>query len=296
MKIKSYDAKFDELIQQDAAFEVLGDTFSFTEGPVWNSNDGILLFSDIPENRIYSWNPENGIGVYRKNSHYSNGLTYDPDRNLIACEHESRSITREVNSNKVEHVVGFYDGKKLNSPNDVVCASDGSIIFSDPIYGLRIGMGGPAEQELSFQGLFRVPPDSNEAVLITDSFERPNGVAFSPDETQLYVTDTVRQHIRIFNIKDGWQFSSGAVWAELWDDDHGGRPDGIKLDYQGNVFSTGPGGIWIFTPEAALIGRILLPEKTSNLAWGEDGHTLFITSSSKVYRLRCETHGLIPGA
>lgn len=294
MHIQSIQPRFNQLVEPDTTIEIIADSFSFTEGPLWNTKGNSLLFSDISANIIFSWKPDGEISVYREPSNYPNGLTYDPEGNLVACEHSSRSITKEVNG-KVETVVDSYQNQKLNSPNDVICARDGSILFSDPIYGLRIGMGGPAEQELPFQGLYRVPPAAHHAILITDSFERPNGLAFSPDESKLYVADTVRQHIRIFRISDQWNFSGGEVWAELWDDDFGSRPDGIKVDHFGNVFSTGPGGVWVFDPMAILLGRIYLPDKTSNLAWGEDGHSLFITSSSKVYRLRCRTYGKVPG-
>jgi gluconolactonase len=294
MQIKPLSESFNQLIDPESKIILIGDSFRFTEGPVWNAEKQFLLFSDIPENRIYSWKESSGVDVYREGSHFSNGLTYDNEGFLIACEHERRAVSREVNG-QAEPVAMTYQNQKLNSPNDVIVSKDGSIIFTDPTYGLRVGMGGPAEQELPFQGVFRIPPDSTELELLTDSLERPNGLALSIDEKQLYVTDTVRQHIRIFNIQNGWQISGGEVWAELWDDELGGRPDGIKLDRLGNVFCTGPGGVWIFNPEAVLIGRIYFPENTSNLAWGEDGHSLFITSSNKVYKISCETSGVIPG-
>ena len=155
MEIRSFGSEFDNLISPGTSIELLGDTFKFTEGPVWNSRDNTLLFSDIPEDKIYSWSQIDGFGVYRKKSRFSNGLTYDSDGNLIACEHESRSVSRETGG-KVKNIVDRFQGKKLNSPNDIVCAKDGSIIFSDPIYGLRTGMGGPAEQELPFSERSRI--------------------------------------------------------------------------------------------------------------------------------------------
>jgi gluconolactonase len=183
----------------------------------------------------------------------------------------------------------------LNSPNDVVASSDGSILFTDPIYGLRAGMGGPADQEIEFQGVYRIKPGNPDLELLTDNFERPNGLALSADEKILYIIDTVRQHIREFEINEGWHLTGGQIWAELWDDNVTGRPDGLKLDVSGNLFSVGPGGVWVFSSESDLIGRIYLDDKTSNLAWGDDGKSLFIACSSKIFRLRCKTSGkLLP--
>ena len=292
MKIESYHKGFNNLIDPKISIEKIADGFSFTEGPVWDEANNRLLFSDIPTNKIYSWSSDQGVSIYRSPSNFSNGLTFDKNGNLVACEHQSRSISVQNRNNKVTILANSYKGMKLNSPNDVIVAKDGSILFSDPIYGLRDGMGGPAEQELPFQGVFRLPPSSNELELISDTFERPNGLVLSPDEKILFINDTVRQHIRVFNIANDWEVSGGQIWSELWDDKSVGRPDGMKIDTLGNLFSTGPGGIWVFDIDAELLGRILLPDKTSNLAWGDqDRKSLFITSSSVVYRIRCKTFG-----
>jgi gluconolactonase len=294
MRIEKLDPRFDDLFDPEATIEIIAEGFGFTEGPLWNSRGNYLLFSDIPENKIYKWSKKYGVEVYRQISHFANGLTYDSKGQLIACEHQSRSITRELANGDVVTLASDYRGKKLNSPNDVVASKDGSILFTDPIYGLRAGMGGPADQELSIQGVYRIKPGSSELELITDSFERPNGLAFSPDNKLLYIADTVRQHLRVFQVGEEWRFSGGQIWAELWDDSVTGRPDGLKVDMSGNVFCTGPGGIWVFTPKADLLGKIYLADKTSNLAWGEDGHSLFITCSSAVYRVKCKTKGNFP--
>ena len=174
----------------------------------------------------------------------------------------------------------------------MVAAKDGSILFTDPIYGLRPGNGGPAEQELDFQGVYRLLPDRKQLELISKDFERPNGLVFSPDEKYLYVDDTVRQHIRRFELQPDWKVAGGQIWAELWDDNYAARPDGMKVDINGNLFSTGPGGLWIFNPQAELLGRIFLPNKTSNPNWGDDDRrSLYTTSSSTVLRIRCKTRG-----
>lgn len=292
MRIAKNKPVFENLIASDAKAELIAENHMFTEGPLWDVHEKRLLFTDIPATTIFSWKADKGVEVFREPSGFTNGLTFNRKGYLIACEHRTRAITISKDGKSFKIAADAYQGKKLNSPNDVIAANDGTIFFSDPIYGLREGNGGPADAELDFQGLYRITPDS-ELILVTDSFERPNGLALSPDEKTLYVADTVRQHIRAFKIGPNWQMNGGQIWAELWDDEYGGRPDGMKVDENGNLFSTGPGGIWIFNPQAELLGRIYFPDKTSNLAWGDDDlGTLYITSSSKVYRLRTKTHGL----
>jgi len=289
-KIEPNHPDFYNLINADAEIEIISENHQFTEGPVWDESHQRLLFSDIPANKIYSWSEKDGVDVYYQPSNFSNGLALDSSGNLIICEHRGRAISSLDGDKKRIVLADQFAGYKLNSPNDLVIGHDGSIIFTDPIYGLREGNGGPAQQELPFQGVFRIEPHSLELTLITDTFERPNGLAISPDQKNLFIVDTVEQHIRKFNIGENWTFSGGEVWASLWDEDVVGRPDGIKFDRQGNLFSTGPGGIWIFSPRAELLGRVYLPDKTSNLNWGmQDKNTLFITSSDKVYRLQCLT-------
>ena len=291
-RIEAAHLEFNQIIPEDAQIETIAEGFIFTEGPLWDARGKRLLFSDIPADTIYSWTQSDGAQVFRHPAGFPNGLTFSRQGDLIACEHRTRAVSITKGNGKPQIIASTYQGRKLNSPNDVIAASDGSIIFTDPIYGLREGNGGPAIAELDFQGLYRITPDG-DLELLSDSFERPNGLLLSVDEKHLFVADTVRQHIREFEVGDGWQLSGGCVWAELWDDDHSGRPDGMKIDHQGNLFSAGPGGMWVFNPRGELIGRIYLPDKTSNMAWGDDGlSSLFITSSSRVYRIRTQTHGL----
>lgn len=291
-RIEAAHLEFNQIIPEDAQIETIAEGFIFTEGPLWDARGKRLLFSDIPADTIYSWTQSDGAQVFRHPAGFPNGLTFSRQGDLIACEHRTRAVSITKGNDKTQVIASTYQGRKLNSPNDVIAASDGSIIFTDPIYGLREGNGGPAIAELDFQGLYRITPDG-DLELLSDSFERPNGLLLSVDEKHLFVADTVRQHIREFEVDDGWQLSGGCVWAELWDDDHSGRPDGMKIDHQGNLFSAGPGGMWVFNPRGELIGRIYLPDKTSNMAWGDDGlSSLFITSSSRVYRIRTQTHGL----
>jgi gluconolactonase len=246
MHIKSLSSEFDKLINPVAAIDVIADGFVFSEGPLWDANQNTLFFSDIPANKIFSWSETHGVKVFRESSNFSNGLTFNSSHNLIACEHRSRSVSITTPSGEYQTLVSTYQGKKLNSPNDVIAAPDGSIIFTDPIYGLRAGNGGPAEQELAFEGVYRIKPDNHDLQLLTDSFERPNGLAMTADGKSVFIVDTVRQHIRVYSINQDWTLKGGEIWAELWDDQVPDRPDGIKFDIYGNLFSTGPGGVWVF--------------------------------------------------
>ena len=294
MPIEVIEPQLTKLIPADAAIETISDNHVFTEGPLWDAHEKRLLFSDIPANSMYVWKDgQKKAEVFRHPSGFSNGLTFNRQGDLIVCEHNTRAIIISKDFETYDVIASTYQGKKLNSPNDVIAANDGTILFSDPIYGLQEGMGGPAEAEIDYQGVYLLPAGGGEVQLISDSFERPNGLAFSPDEKLLYVNDTVRQHIRVFEVGPNWQFSGGQVWAELWDEGKVGRPDGMKIDAQGNVYCVGPDGIWIFNPESDLIGRIHLPEKTSNMAWGDDDlSSLFITCSTKVFRIRTLTKGI----
>jgi gluconolactonase len=287
------DPKFATLISPQAVIEIIPGNFIFTEGPVWNSHRDCLFFVDIPANTIYQYSEKEGLAIFRKPSFFANGLTLTKDFELISCEHQRRAVSIQ-HKDHMEILCDHFQGKKLNSPNDVIQASDGTIIFTDPIYGLRDGQGGPAIREQSIQGVFRLPPGENEPILICDDFERPNGLALNKGENRLYVDDSIQQHIRVFEVDKDWQITGGSVFADL----HGGqpgRPDGMKIDIYGNIFCTGSGGIWIFNSSGKLLGKINFSEKISNLAWGDkDHHSLFATGSKCLYRLRCLTSGKFP--
>ena len=291
MTIEIFEHVAETLVDPTSELKKLADGFQFTEGPVWDYANQRLYFSDIPANTMYRYSENKGVEVYRKPSNFSNGLTIDRNGRIVACEHLTRQVTRE-SKDRTEVVVGHYNGKRLNSPNDVIVASDGSIIFTDPPFGLMKGLGGPAEQELPFNGVYRVAPGAKDPVLLVDDFEAPNGLALNPDESKLYIDDTVCGHIRVFDVGPDWKLSGGDVLVELKGDGMG-RPDGMKIDSHGNIFCTGPGGIWICSPNATILGRIRMPEHTANLNWGDsDERSLYITASTSLYRLRCRTVGL----
>ncbi|MBV9581800.1 MAG: SMP-30/gluconolactonase/LRE family protein [Chloroflexi bacterium] len=268
--------------------------FTFTEGPVWRGDD--LLFSDIPNSRTVRYRPlAEGpeITTFRHPTNGANGLTLDRAGNLIACEQIGRQVTRVDASGQVKALATHYEGKRLNSPNDVVVRSDGAIFFTDPPYGLRNFVDG---KELAVNGVYRIDPDGTLA-LVADDMDRPNGLAFSPDEKALYVDDSARFHIRRFDVAADGTLSGGDVWTEMKPKpEERGVPDGMKVNAQGNVLCTGPGGVWIFNESGRVIGRIHMPEVTANLAWGDaDWCTLYMTASTSLYRLRMGVPGLRVG-
>jgi gluconolactonase len=268
--------------------------FIFTEGPVWRGSD--LLFSDINNSRTVRYQPlpeGPAISTFRTPSGNANGLTLDHEGRLLACEHSGRRVSRVDHKGKVETIADNFEGKRLNSPNDIVVRSDGAIFFTDPPYGLPYLTDG---KELPYNGVYRV--DKNGKIdLLVDDFERPNGLAFSPDERSLYVDDSQLGHIRRFDVAADGSISGGRVWAELKaGPGEGGVPDGMKVDREGHVYCTGPAGVWIFEPTGRYIGRIMTPEVPANLAWGDaDWSTLYITAHSSVYRLRMNVPGIPVG-
>lgn len=281
----------DAIVAPGARIALVAKGFQFTEGPVWHPS-GCLFFSDIPASIIYQWTPGASQGVaYRTPSGHSNGLTLDGEDRLVACEHDRR-LSRTEPDGTVVTLADRYQGQRLNSPNDVVVRSDGSIYFTDPPYGLP---NQTEDKELGFNGVYRLAPDG-ALVLLDASFVRPNGLAFSPDEKTLYIDDSDQGHIRAFDVLPDGSLANGRVFAELKDPAKDGVPDGMKVDTQGNVFCTGPGGIWVIDPQGRLVGKIETPEAAANLAWGDaDGKTLYITARTGLYRLRTSTGGTISG-
>ena len=275
-----------------ATFEKLGGGFLFTEGPLWHPTGKFLLFSDMPGDHLRRWSASDGVTTFRKPCNMSNGLAYDRQGRLVVCEHATSQLTRTEADGRSVPIATHYQGKQLNSPNDVVCRSDGGIYFSDPPYGRAKFFGVERAQELPFQGVFRVGLDPRSPVLLVDDFERPNGLCFSLDESRLYVNDTARQHLRVFDVTPTGGLANGRVWAET-KGDKPGAPDGMKLDAAGNVYCTGPGGIHVFDPDANLLEVIETPERTANFAFGDDDYrSLFITASTSLYGTRREIPGL----
>ncbi len=290
----SIDVRSEEvlnLVDAEAKVETIGSGYQFTEGPVWNADSGYLLFSDIPANQIKKWAPELGITNFRNPSGKSNGLTYDKQGHLLACEHANRRVSRTEADGRVVTIASHYDTKRLNSPNDIVVKSDGSIYFTDPPYGLGAEFGAEGDQELDFQGVYRLSPDAQTLTLLVDDFDRPNGLCFAPDESILYINDSSdRSHIRAFDVQPDGTIANGRIFADVSD---GATPDGMKGDQEGNIYVTGPGGIWIFASSGKHIGVIRTEEGATNFCWGGTAwKTLYIAATTSVCRIQCKISGV----
>jgi gluconolactonase len=293
MPIIALDNRLAELIDLDAQPEQIASGFVFTEGPLWHPRERHLTFSDVRGDTMYRWSASGGTTVFRKPSNIANGNTWDRDGNLITCEHAGRRLSRTKEDGSVETIASDYEGKQLNSPNDVICLSNGDLVFTDPPYGLRRPDGSFGPQAIPFQGVFRCTPDGMVTALVSD-FNRPNGLVVSDNGRTLYVCDTDQHHVRAFDIGADGSVSNSRLFADLQYGDATGRPDGMKLDSFGNLYvaANTMEGIWVFDPSGALIGLIGLPETPANLAWGgDDWRTMFVTASTSVYRLPMKAPG-----
>lgn len=282
------------LIAQGAELERLATGFEFVEGPVWNPAESSVLFTDVPRDAILRWH-DGEVTTWRHPSNKANGLTYDPEGRLIACEHSSSRVSRTEPRGEVSTVAAHWQGRELNSPNDVVVRSDGAVYFTDPSDGRTSDhWGRKRPRELDFHGVFLVKAREEKTELLVDDFEFPNGLCLSPDETVLYVNDTRRMHIRAFDLRPDGTLASDRVFAvqegsgRLED----GVPDGMKADEHGNLWATGPGGIWILSPEGRELGRLDVPEFAANLNWGgPDWSELYITATTSLYRIKTAVRG-----
>ncbi|QEG35646.1 SMP-30/gluconolactonase/LRE family protein [Bythopirellula goksoeyrii] len=304
-EIVRVDPLLDELIASDSRIEVLASGFDWSEGPVWIPRDGgFLLFSDVPQNTIFKWQPGKGISTYMKPSGYtgvgsyssepgSNGLTLNPDGQLVFCEHGDRRVSVMVWGEGKRTLADNWEGKWFNSPNDVVCHSNGDVYFTDPPYGLpnrepddKHGYGGC--------GVFRIAK-TGKVSLLTDEMTRPNGIVLSPDEKTLYVaqSDSKAPIIRAFDLKDDSTLTNSRIFYDA-SSEYGkrkGSPDGMTIDAQGNLFATGPGGVHVISPEGKLLGRIDTGEATANCCWGDDGSVLYLTADMYLCRVQTKTMG-----
>jgi gluconolactonase len=294
MTVSVHSEKLRELVDEDAEVEQIATGFTFTEGPIWMA-DGSLHFSDMPGDKRRRWHPDEGVTVLRDPSNKCNGMTLDNDGNLIVCEHVTSSVVRESPDGGRETLATHWGDQELNSPNDVIVARDGSIIFTDPTYGRMPGFGLERDQELDFQGVYRIPAGGGDLQLLVDDFAQPNGLCFTADESLLYINDTDRAHIRVFDVGADHQLSNGRVFAEsigTADLAKGDLVDGMKLDERGNVYVTGPEGVLVFSPAGEHLGTVKVPEPVGNLNWGDDDwKSLYIPASTSVYRVRMNVAG-----
>ncbi|ELR97854.1 gluconolactonase [Gloeocapsa sp. PCC 73106] len=287
LTLSATNQDLEEIMFTESQINKIAGGFKFTEGIVWHP-DGYLLFSDIPANTIYKLQPEQQPEIFRKPSGNANGNTFDKIGSLITAEHGNRRISRTDKNGNIITLVDKYQEKKLNSPNDLVVKSDGSIYFTDPPYGIK-----SEQEELGFYGVYRLESDGN-LTLLSDDFIRPNGIVFSPDETKLYVSDSQKGHIRVFDVNADGLLENGIVFATLEPPSKKGAADGMKVDIKGNIYCTGPRGIWVFSPSSDLLGIIEIPEPPANLAWGDqDYQTLYITAKTSIYSIRSKIPGVV---
>lgn len=280
------EAAFAKIVAKDAKVEKLAGGMKFVEGPVWIAADGgYLVFSDIPSDELKKWTPKDGLSTFRKPSRQTNGNTLSLDGLLLSCEHGSRTLTRTEKDGSITVMAERYDGKKLNSPNDLAVKSDGTIWFTDPTYGIT-----KEQKEQPNNHVFRLDPRTKELKAVADDFNMPNGIAFSSDEKKLYVADSgAPHHIRAFDVKDDGTLANGAVFCVI----DQGAPDGIRCDSEGRLFSSAKDGVHVFMPQGRLIGKILVPESPANLCFGgDDGKTLFITARTSLYAIKLLVTGL----
>ena len=293
LSVESNTPQVLELVDAGAPVERICTGFQFTEGPIWNPREQCLYFSDMPNDVRRRWSAREGVVEVRNPSNKCNGMTYDGDGNLYVCEHVTSMLVMETASGERKVLASHWRGKQLNSPNDVVTRSDGTVYFSDPTYGRMPGFGLEREQELTFQGVFRISPDG-QLHLEADDFGQPNGLCFSPDEKLLYVNDTPRAHIRVFDVAADGALSNSRVFADGIGDGavENGVVDGMKGDERGNIYVTGPRGIWVFSPAAEHLGVIRMPEHAGNLNWGgADWNELYCACSTSIYRVRTKVSG-----
>lgn len=292
-----FDERFRHLIAGNAELEELYSGCRWAEGPVWFSDLNCLLWSDIPNQRILRWVPENGVSVFRQPSNFANGNTRDRQGRLVTCEHGTRRVTRTEIDGSITVLADRYRGNRLNSPNDVVVRSDGSIWFTDPTYGILSDYEGyKSEPEQETRNVYRIDPSSGDVEIMVDDLGQPNGLAFSPDETKLYVADsssshdiTRPRHIRVFDVIDDKHLARGREFCKL----DNGLPDGMRLDIAGNLWTSAGDGVHCFCPDGTLLGKIRTPQTVANLTFGGPRkNRLFITASKSLYSIYVSATGV----
>ena len=321
VKVERIGKGIDDIVPADATLKKLASGYTWTEGPVW-LYDGYLLFAEIPSNTIYKLIPGRKPTVFMRPSGWneatpfngkepgSNGMTLDARLRLTVAGHAKRNVWRMETVNpkgKITVLADQFEGKRLNSPNDLVYKRDRSLYFTDPPYGLETQSDDDPKKELKINGVYRLddalnhapgaPPDPKKLQLLISDLPRPNGIAFSPDEKYLYVncSDPKKKVWMRYNVQADGTVAEPKLIADVSDDPREGAPDGMKVDQKGNIYSTGPGGIWIFSAKLEHIGTIDIPERTGNLAWGgQDGKTLYIMASNNVYSMRLKIAGVRP--
>lgn len=300
MSHRATDDRFHALLEVTEPVRQLGAGFIFTEGPLWHPREGHLIFSDMPGDTRRRYTPGKGIDVISKPSNKGNGMTYDADLNLLVCEHATSSVVRISPTGERVVLASHFEGRELNSPNDIVVRKDGAIFFTDPTYGRMEHFGVPRPTQMGFQGVYMLPPGhtpGQEPVLISDRymFSQPNGLCLSPCEKFMWVNDTDQANIRKFDIGPDGRLTNARIFASgIKESGRAGLPDGMKSDDKGNIFVTAPGGLWVYDFHGIKLGEITVPEMAANLHWGDgDWSTLYICAETGLYSLRTKSRGKV---
>ena len=304
-RVERQDPRLDALVPRDAVIEVLAEGFRWSEGPVWDRAAGRVLFSDVPNNVVHAWSEKGGLSSFLKPSGYTgaeggggrepgaNGLAFDAKGRLVLCQHGDRRLSR-LEDGRFVTLADRFEGKRFNSPNDLVIAADGSIYFTDPPYGLTKTFDDPG-REIGWNGVYRLAPDGRVSVLVKD-LRAPNGIGLSPDGRILYVgqSDPSRPVVMAYDLAKDGAVSNGRIFFDTMPlrKNGPGGPDGLKVDRGGNVFTTGPGGVVVVSPKGEYLGTIVTGVPTANCAFGDDGSTLYLTANDKLCRVRTTTKGL----
>ena len=286
------DPRLLEIVDEHVELEVLGEGFQFTEGPIWHPSEKHLTFSDIPANRMHRWSDATGVTVYREPSNYANGNTFDKQGRILSCEHGTSRVVREESDGSLNVLASHWDGKELNSPNDIVVRRNGDIFFTDPIFGRGDGTGVARPLDLDFTGVYKIDGETGELSLLRKDFTQPNGLAFTQDEQFLYVADTPEMHIRKFAVAADGSLSGGEIFTKSTGQG-AGAPDGLKVDSEDNVYCCGPGGVHVYAPDGTCLGVIQTPAFCANFTWGNDDlRTFYMTSSNHLYRIPVKVPGV----
>ena len=292
IKLDAHDPKLNDIFDENSEIETIVAGREFLEGPAWHPYEKHLRFSDILGNSTLEWSERDGLSTYRLNSHMANGNTYDRQGRLLSCHHASSCVTRMDNDATMTVLASHYQGMELNSPNDIVVKSDGSVYFTDPPYGREAKVGIPRQRQLDFSGIYRWNPADGSLMLLNSALERPNGLCFSLDESLLYVNDTPQNKIYLFGVKADGSLSDERLLVETKGDGPGG-PDGMKIDSQGNLYCTAQGGLHVFKADGSFLGRLLTPMQITNFTWGDDDlRSIYLTGITTLYRVRSSIAGM----
>ena len=292
IELDVHDQRLYDIFAADAELEIISSGHRFLEGPAWHPYEKHLRFSDIQGNATLQWSESDGLSLYRANSHMANGNTYDRQGRLLSCHHASSRVTRMDDDQRMKVLASHYLGVELNSPNDIVVKSDGAIYFTDPPYGREDKVGIPRDCELDFSGVYRLDPSGHSLTLLSKDFNRPNGLCFSVDESLLYVNDTPEQTIYVFDVSEDGMLSNCRLFAET-SGDGPGRPDGMKIDSEGNLYCCAAGGLHVFGADGAFLGRLRAPMQIPNFTFGDaDLRGIYLTGVTTLYRVRTRIPGI----